>query len=153
MKRSIILIALIALFAANAEAQIVGANTGGQTQSKTGFFRGQSYTTKGNRIFLIGCGVGLGAGLVGVAVSGEVSVGLASVASGALWGAIIATPFWIKGYREKRGYTYIPMLEYDVPLNEHLSLNTSIGTIPRGQVLGFMGIQEPVPGIGVNLMF
>ena len=153
--RQYFFILLFILFTCSAQAQMVGATSQDHSsQVKTGFLRGQNNTKKGTRIFGIGCCAGLGAGLIGAAISEDAVIGIVGLASGAFWGAVFATPFWIKGSREKRGYvSYIPMLEYDVPINEHISLNTSLGTIHSGFTPGGLGVQEPIPGLGVNLAF
>lgn len=164
MKKLITLFALLTLFAIGAQAQIVGANEGSKVSNQNTYSisdlykKGQRNIKTGNIIFLSGVGVGLIVGVVDVVFLGDYWLGLPySIGGGALYGGIVAAPFWITGLVRKskaKNMAYVPLLQQDIPINDNLTFTPSIGiTNYHGLSPEMNRLQTNALSVGFSLNF
>lgn len=118
--------------------------------------KGRRNIKTGNIIFVSFVGAGVLSGVV-LAIANEDAMGLLiGPLAGIVQGGIVSAPFWITGaVREKKAKKmgYVSLLEYQVPLDDHLALGTSFGMTYSGSMPGLNGQATTGPGVGISLNF
>ena len=162
MKRIISIIALLAVFTANAQAQFVDPTPNQPSRQNTYsssdlYAKGQRNIKTGNIIFFTGVGAWTTLGIILAIVEGDGTALWETSLLGIATGGVIASPFWITGLVRKnkaKNMAYMPVLQQDIPINDNLTFTPSIGiTNYHGLSPTTNSLQSNALSVGFSLNF